>query len=210
MRRAVAGVWNVSEGSYLPALVLVAACCFVGGVTGCLLASCVDGSGREQLSAYVDSFLRSAITDGLELPSLAAQIWDMMRWPLLALLLGFTALGLLGLPLLFAVRGFLLGFSIASFIQLFGSSGCLLAFLLFGLSGAISVPVLFVLGVQSFAAARGLAGYTGQNNRAARLPYGRAYLRRCGLCALALCVCVLLERVAVPPLISGLAQTFLC
>ena len=41
---------------------------------------------------------------------------------LLALLLGFTALGLLGLPLLFAVRGFLLAFSIASFVRLFGGA----------------------------------------------------------------------------------------
>lgn len=91
-------------------------------------------------------------------PALASLVWDTVRWPLLALLLGFTALGLLGLPLLFAVRGFLLAFSIASFVRLFGGAGCLLALLVFGVSGALSVPVLFVLGVQGLLAARVLAG----------------------------------------------------
>lgn len=209
MRRTVSKILDISEGNYLPALILIAVCFFLSGTFGCLLASYIDGGGREQLSVYVDGFLRSTIADGSELPGLAVQIWDVIRWPILTVLLGFTALGLLGLPLLFAVRGFLLGFSISSFVQLFGSSGCLLAFLLFGMSSTISVPVLFVLGVQSFTTARKLAGCVGQG-RKALLPCGRTYIRRYGICALALCICVVLERVAVPPLVSGLAQTFLC
>lgn len=115
------------------------------------------GSGEPGRPTWRDFFapLRRGRLQRLRLASL---VWDTVRWPLLALLLGFTALGLLGLPLLFVVRGFLLAFSIASFVRLFGGVGCLLALLVFGVSGALSVPVLFVLGVQGLLAARVLAG----------------------------------------------------
>ena len=115
---------------------------------------------------------------------------------------------LLGLPVLFAVRGFLLAFSIASFVRLFGGTGCLLALLVFGVGGAFSVPALFVLGVQSFMTARTLAGRVWGESKAAPL-YGRAYWLRCGGCAAALCVCMLLDGFAVPALVSGLAGTLL-
>ena len=75
---------------------------------------------------------------------------------------------------------------------------------LFGVGGAFSVPALFVLGVQSLRAARVLAGRAWGDGKAAPL-YGRAYWLRCGGCAAALCVCMLLEGLAVPALASGLA-----
>lgn len=121
---------------------------------------------------------------------------------------GHRALGLLGLPLLFAVRGFLLAFSIASFVRLFGGVGCLLALLVFGVSGALSVPVLFVLGVQGLLAARVLAGRVWGDGKTPP-PYGKLYFFRCGACAVALCVSLLLDCFVVPGLVSSLAGTFL-
>ena len=218
MRRA--DRWSTSADGSVLILAAVSACFFLGGLAGCLLAGCVDGGGQESLAAYVEGFLRAAQAGETAPPALAALVWDTLRWPLLALLLGFTALGLLALPLLFAVRGFLLAFSIASFVRLFGGTGCLLALLVFGVGGAFSVPVLvvlqggpggeeaFVLGVQSFMTARTLAGRVWGESKAAPL-YGRAYWLRCGGCAAALCVCMLLDGFAVPALVSGLAGTLL-
>ena len=160
MRRA-AEAWRISGDGLIPVLAVTAACFLLGGLVGCLLASHIGGGGQESLAAYVEGFLRAAQAGEITAPALASLVWDTVRWPLLALLLGFTALGLLGLPLLFAVRGFLLAFSIASFVRLFGGAGCLLALLVFGVSGALSVPVLFVLGVQGLLAARVLAGSGG-------------------------------------------------
>ena len=89
-------------------------------------------------------------------------------------------------------------------LRLFGSTGCLLAFLVFGITGAVAIPALFVLGVQSLLAARVLASrFLGEGKRPS--PYGKAYFLRCGGCAAALCVCVLLEQLVVPALISGMA-----
>ena len=141
MRRA-AEAWRISGDGLIPVLAVTAACFLLGGLVGCLLASHIGGGGQESLAAYVEGFLRAAQAGEITAPALASLVWDTVRWPLLALLLGFTALGLLGLPLLFAVRGFLLAFSIASFVRLFGGAGCLLALLVFGVSGALSVPVL--------------------------------------------------------------------
>lgn len=206
MRRA--DRWRASADGAAPFLAVAAACFLLGGLAGCLLAGSVGGGGQESLAAYVEGFLQAAQAGEISPPALAALAWETLRWPLLALLLGFTALGLLALPLLFAVRGFLLAFSIASFVRLFGGAGCLLALLVFGVGGAVSVPVLFVLGVQSFLAARILAGRVWGEGKAAPL-YGRAYWLRCGGCAAALCVCMLLDGFAVPALVSGLAGTLL-
>ena len=170
MRRA--DRWSTSADGSVLILAAVSACFFLGGLAGCLLAGCVDGGGQESLAAYVEGFLRAAQAGETSPPALAALVWETLRWPLLALLLGFTALGLLALPLLFAVRGFLLAFSIASFVRLFGGTGCLLALLVFGVGGAFSVPALFVLGVQSFMTARTLAGRVWGESKAAPL-YGR-------------------------------------
>lgn len=208
MRRAVGGTWSVPEERILPALIIVSASFLLGGLAGCLMSTFVGGAGQESLRTYLESFLSMAQNGGAAAPALTVQLWDILRWPVLALLLGFTALGVLGMPLLFAVRGFLLAFSIAAFVRIFGSAGCLLAFLIFGVGGGFSVPALFVLGVQGLGAARTLASrFLGEGK--APSPYGRAYFLRCGGCAAALCVCVVLERFAVPALVSGAAGMIL-
>ena len=207
MRRA-AEAWRISGDGLIPVLAVTAACFLLGGLVGYLLASHIGGGGQESLAAYVEGFLRAAQAGEITAPALASLVWDTVRWPLLALLLGFTALGLLGLPLLFAVRGFLLAFSIASFVRLFGGVGCLLALLVFGVSGALSVPVLFVLGVQGLLAARVLAGRVWGDGKTPP-PYGKLYFFRCGACAVALCVSLLLDCFVVPGLVSSLAGTFL-
>ena len=103
MRRA-AEAWRISGDGLIPVLAVTAACFLLGGLVGCLLASHIGGGGQESLAAYVEGFLRAAQAGEITAPALASLVWDTVRWPLLALLLGFTALGLLGLPLLFAVR----------------------------------------------------------------------------------------------------------
>ena len=111
-------------------------------------------------------------------------VWSTIRWPVFAVLMGFTGLGLLGIPVLFSIRGFLLSFAITSFVRMFGGVGGVLAFLTFGVTGLVAIPVLFVLGVQSLAAARLLAGrFFGDGKRS--MHFVRADWVRCGLCSAA-------------------------
>lgn len=84
-------------------------------------------------------------------------LWDVGRWPLLVWLLGSTALGRWMVPLVFATRGFFLSFAVAG-LSMAAQGGVLLAFCLFGLGALISLPVLFLLGSQSWSMAGQIRG----------------------------------------------------
>ena len=207
VRKRIVRIWDVPAGGVLPALLVVSAAFALGGVLGCTLAAQVGGGGGDMLSAYVKGYLAAAQSGAVESPHMLSTVWSTVRWPLFAALMGFTALGMLGIPLLFSIRGFLLSFAITSFVRMFGGAGGVLAFLTFGVTGLVSIPVLFVLGVQSLAAARHLAGrFLGDSKRA--LPFSRVYWMRCGVCCAALGLCVLLEYAAVPALIQAVAPLF--
>jgi len=204
MRRTVAGFWWSPTAQGTPALVVTAAFFTLGGLAGCLLALGAAEGGAQALQAYLDSFLAAAQTGSLEVPALSTLLWRTLRWPLAAFLLGFTALGLLGVPVLTALRSFFLAFSIASFAQAYGRDGLCIAFLLLGLPGVLELPAFFLLSVQSLSAAYSLAvRNSGQGRR--DIPYGRDYWLRCGVCAALIGIGFLVERFLTPALLTGAA-----
>ena len=208
MRRTVAGFWWSPTIKGTPALVVTAAFFTLGALIGCLAAFRIHTGGAEALYTYLERFLSLAREGGLSRPEFPELLWRTIRWPLAAFLLSFTALGLLGVPLLSALRGFFLAFSVASFSRAYGPDGLTVAFLLQGIPGLLSVPAFLLLSTQSFSAACMLAGRgSGQGRR--ELPYGRDYLLRCGLCAGVLFVSLLVECYLVPILVTGWAGALL-
>ncbi len=204
-KRHFTTILDVPSDGMLPALAVLAAAFLLGGLIGCGLAGSVNGGGNDTLAAYINHYM-AAVQAGLtQLPDLIQLVWEVIRWPLLALLLGFTALGTVAIPVLFIVRGFLLSFAVASFIRMFGTTGAGLAFLLFGFTGLMAVPVLFVLGVQSLTASFALAGRVSAKGKRTPL-YSRNYFFRCGLCSGVLAFCVLLEYFAVPAMLGTIAE----
>ena len=97
------------------ALVLLGASFFLGGAAGCVMAGLVGGEGQGALAEYIRGYLDLAAEGGMQ-PPFWPLVWELIRFPLLVFLLGFTALGVVGMPVLFAVRGFLLCFAAASFV----------------------------------------------------------------------------------------------
>ena len=188
------------------ALILLSGLFLVGGVIGCVAAGRIaDPAGA--LLSYVRGYLELLSQDGLS-PRFWSILWETVRFPLAAFLLGFTALGVAGLPVLFAVRGFLLSYAICVFYRLLGPAGLVPGFVLFGLSALVWMPVLFQLGVQ------GLLGSYGLLRRAmgdGRYPlrYDGGYLARCGMCAAALGLCAVVEYLAVPALLKGITGILL-
>jgi hypothetical protein len=204
-KRPLKKVLDVPSDGVLPALVVLACAFFLGALVGCGLAASVAGGGDDVLATYIRNYLAAAQAGLAQRPELLPLTWEILRWPLFVLLLGFSALGLLGIPILFGVRGFLLSFAAASFVKMFGAAGACLSFLLFGLSGLLTVPVLFVLGVQSLSVSFLWTGSVLKKGK--NLPsYGRAYVSRCGVCAGVLAVSILLEHIAVPVLLGMAAQ----
>ncbi|MCI9263091.1 MAG: hypothetical protein HFF06_00795 [Oscillospiraceae bacterium] len=208
MRRAVTGFWWSPATEGTPALVATAVFFALGGITGCLIAFQVADEGIAALAGYLDRFLSAVQSDGLEIPAFAEFLWRSFRWPLAATLLGFAAFGLLGLPLLASARGFFFAFSIASFARAYGREGLALAFFLLGIPGLFSIPAFLILTTQSLSSAYALAGRGGGSGRR-DLPFHREHFFRCGVCAAAVCVSLLLERYLVPALVSGAAAVLI-
>ena len=182
------------------ALLVLGAAFLTGGILGCIMALQFGKGENVLLVQYIQQCLQA--TEGSN-PSLLLLVWETVRFPGLTVALGFTAAGLIGIPLLFLVRGFLLAFSVSGFVGLFGGAGGWLAFLLLGTGGVLAIPPLFVLGTQGIAASRKLFR-RGLGGRREGEIYSKQYFVRCGLCALFLFICVLLDYCVIPRLLRTL------
>lgn len=86
---------DVPSGT-LAAMAVLGMAFLLGGGAGCLLGGMVNGAGGSALSDYLQTYLTLA-QDGTEgAPGFWAVLWEQMRFPLAALLMGFTALGVIG------------------------------------------------------------------------------------------------------------------
>lgn len=207
MRRAVAGFWWSPTTQGTPALVVTAAFFTLGALGGAMLALGASEGGADALEAYLEQFLTLARAGELTHPSFLMLLWRALRWPLFAFLFGFSALGVVLLPVLSSLRGFFLAFSIASFARSYARRGLAVSFLLLGVPGAVYLPVFFLLCTQSLGAAWSLLGRTsGQSRR--EIPYDRGYFLRCGVCAAAMLAGLFVEWAALPTLMAGVASGF--
>ena len=132
-------------------------------------------------------------------------LWEQGRFLIGLCILGVTALGVAGIPVLFLARGFLFSFSVAAFCRIFGPVGLASAFFLFGLPALLWAPVLFLAGCQCLEGAYALLCRVLGDGRAP-LPQGSAYWGKLALYGLGLVVCVMLECMAAPVLLKAAAQ----
>lgn len=190
MRKRWSGVWQISLGEYWNGLAVTGSCFAVGGLLGCLLASWIGGAGSDGLTSYIQSFLQAAQGEYAASPAILPLLWEQVRYPLAVVLLSFTALGVIAIPALFGLRGFFLSFAISAFVRMFGGDGIVFALILFGLSGVISVPVLFVLGAQGWQRSCTLAGRGGKRRKSD----GGDRFFSLGICAACILLCVLIEH----------------
>ena len=100
--------------------------------------------------------LSSITTVGInaETGNLLQTIWDTFKYPFFVFILGFTFLGLIFIPILLALRGYFVSFSIGTLIKLYGVSGLGLSASIFGIQILFSFPCLFVLSLECFKLAK--------------------------------------------------------
>lgn len=208
MRKHILKIWDLPSNGSSAALLVMAVVFFVGGLAGCALVNRVDGSGEAALSDYLEGYLSITASSEIVRPELITLVWKTIRWPLFAIVLGLTPVGLLGIPILFLMRAFLLSFSIASFFRVMGPHGLIFGFLVFGVSGLLQIPVLFILGIQSFLNAGAITGRLVGEGR--RNPIRkRMFLFCCGICIIVLFVCCFVEYYAVPAMLGSLSADLL-
>lgn len=175
----------------------------LGGLCGCLAAGFVDGGSGAALDEYLKAYLALAQERGSSL-STGAVAWDQLRFPLAVVLLGFTAVGLVCIPAVFCVRGFLFSFSAACFVRVFGLEGLVPAAVLFGIPALLWTPAFLILGVQGMTASYGvLRRCRGEGGEP--VFFWRYYLRRCVLCAGLLTACGVLTQLLLPELVGASA-----
>ena len=174
---------------------------------GDVLGSAVAHAGS-QAAQELESFLRDYLS-AAQAGEIQARFWPMLweqgRFLIGLCILGVTALGVAGIPVLFLARGFLFSFSVAAFCRIFGPVGLASAFFLFGLPALLWAPVLFLAGCQCLEGAYALLCRVLGDGRAP-LPQGSAYWGKLALYGLGLVVCVTLECMAAPVLLKAAAQ----
>lgn len=190
------------------ALMILGTLFLLGGGAGCLFAAMSDGAGAGELSAYLAGYLELA--RGGDLPrELWAVLWGQIKYQLAAVALGLTALGVVGLPVLFGVRGFFLSFSAACFFRVFGGRGMLPAFALFGLPALLWAPALFLSGTPGLLAAQKLLRRSLGEERGGSPLLDRSLWVRAGVSMGLALAAGLLEYWVVPVLLRAAARIVL-
>lgn len=183
------------------ALLCLTVCFAVGSAGGCIFAGRLGADTQTRLLVYFESYFAAIIdeNEALSLSSFSA-VWEILRWPLLTFLLGFTALGVVGLPAVFCARGFLLSYAAAVLVRLYGLTGLAVSLAVFGVSAFLVLPALFTLGVDSFRGAGALAVKQTGDGRQSSL---RRRLFRAGCCGALLAVASVLQLRLTPVLLSA-------
>ncbi len=193
--------WNVNLLSgRAAALWLFCGIFLTGSIAGCVAAGWFGAEDGVALSEKLDRYL-SAFSNGEACVRLLPVVWRTVRVPLAAFLLGLTALGVVGLPVLFAVRGFCLAYAVSVFYRLMGLRGLALSACVFGVPALLWLPALMELGVSGITGSYGLLRRVTGDGRYPLAVGGGGYWLRCGLCAGAILACVGIEYMLVPVLV---------
>lgn len=126
--------------------------CFVllilGFSIGCFIGSLI-GPG----TTY-DSWLSDFVgLSRLQNMGMAAAFFHFSRFHLVAFLLGSSYFGIILIPALSCVRGYVLSFTAASIISVYPQNGLIMAAVILGIPALISLPCYFLLSIEGFRSA---------------------------------------------------------
>lgn len=169
--------------------------CFAAGALGGFFFSSWSGDNPDLIGYLNRYFQVIGQGSGVE-PSLWSSIWDLVRWPLAAFLLGSSVFGIAGIPALLAARGFLLAYSTAIFARLFGLPGMAASLTAFGVTALVAVPVLFVVSMDAFR--QSLSRLSGE-----RSPAWNQRAQALSPCAGLLVLAVALQQTLMPALFAA-------
>lgn len=129
---------------------LLTVCFFfaAGAILGFILHGAVTPDDNQGLREYILQY--AGLTAGKKLApaSLLSVAGIYFRYPLLVVLLGQAAAGVVLIPLLCLLQGCSLAFSVACFASALGRGGVLLALASFGLRWLLLLPCFFLLAAE--------------------------------------------------------------
>ena len=192
------------EGLHRRSSIILACSFLLGNVFGVLFASALDSAALKELSDYLQNYFFLFEAGEISQSALTVLIYH-GHWILLCALLVFLPLGVLLIPVLIGIRGFLLGFSLGCFCHLFGGTGMASAAVLFGISALIWVPALCV--IAATAMEYSLSRCFMSRGSGQPIPYPGRRLREAFFMSIfMLIVCVCIECWLVPLLLPTAAE----
>ena len=194
MKRNVVFLKDYFSLQTLTALLFCGAFFLCGSVAGAYASGhIVDGSA---LSAYLSDYLLRLCEGGGD-AGLLAVLLGSIKYHVLAVLFGFSALGVVTVPCLAGLRGFFLSFSVATVARRYGASGIPVVLALFGVSALFSLPCFFLLAVQSFKAAARLSEFVlHEHPRPGAQVYGKRFFGTCVVCIVIVLIGALVDQAA--------------
>lgn len=192
MRKNIIKVWDLPSNGGTSALIIISVVFFVGCIAGCIFAGWANSEDAAALSYYLDGFVNVVLSGETSKPAFVFLLWKAVRWPLFALFLGLTPIGLICIPVLVLIRSFILSFSVASFFEVLGIKGLIFAFSVLGISGLIYVPILFLFGIGGFLNSASIAGrFAGEGRQS--LGTKQSNFLFCCICFIIIIICCLIE-----------------
>ena len=76
----------------------------LGGLLGAFSCGSAAAGGAEELASYIGAYVQAALTGEAAAPGFLFLLWEDLKYPAAALVLGLTALGVVGIPVLFFLR----------------------------------------------------------------------------------------------------------
>lgn len=140
---------SVSDG--LVSAVFLGGCFFLGAMIG--LLACFIAPDKTALSDRLLGYFKQVAAGGDFSVNFLSIAWDLIRWPLFAVVLGMTRVAVVAIPVVLMVRGFLLAHAITVFSQLFGVNGWIVAMIAFGITSLVMIPIFFAVCFDRFHAA---------------------------------------------------------
>jgi len=195
--------WIGAVDAALLRCIALAACFFMGAMMGCVWSGGLDD---QALSAYLMDFCTAA-DDQVSLVSCVVLYYG---YVLLAFLLGFSSVGVIFIPVLSTVMGFLSMYTISCFTSAFGRPGIVLALGVLAVRLLFTLPCFFSVASSAWVLSGSLALLVlGKGKRAAPVHYGRDYFLLFLLCVVILTAGILCERVLTPVLFRMVLELFL-
>ncbi len=135
---------NFSIKSFDVTIVIMTVCLVCGVVIGCATSFHMN----EPFSLFKEY---NVFSEGVSVNYSYLKVYfNLIKYPLIVFLLGFTAFGEIAVPLTVAVKGFFISFSVSLMMHGNGTHGLLCALAVFGVQAIISVPSILILSSVSF------------------------------------------------------------
>lgn len=194
--------WKAMDPSLLRAL-LLALFFLAGALAGHLCAVSWDVSAQDAMSGYLTDYCSLYDAGGVTI-SLGSCVALYFSYVTLAFLLGFASVGIVLIPFLSALFGFLTMYTISGFVCCFGRPGVVLAMGTLMVRLLFTLPCFFAMAGAAWPLSTELSMLSfGRGRRSSPVLYGSRYFLLFGLCVVVLTAGIFCERLLTPLLFQA-------